>query len=253
MIRRAATAAAVSLTATLGIALAVPAHAATGNNGAAVQHRAMASAKARINAAVVDGVPYYGTCKLVVPTTARVVRDHLAIPVSVTNGCALHPGPLALWYVGSEEDPKDFIFFIDEKGTTWDMYADTPLGKRTWLGDGAIDDDANLYLQNAPQTTVKVGSWAGLQTSRSGNKVTVTPRAVRYATSLDRNIPWAGQKSTIQYRAVGGSSWTNLKSLLNNASGTASYTYTTSATREYRVVYNEATYIWGAVSPTSRR
>lgn len=253
MIRRAATAAAVPIIAALGIALATPAHAATGNNGAAAQHRAFTSPKARIHASVVDGVPYSGTCKLLVPTTARVVRDNLQIPVRVTNGCALHPGPLALWYIGSGEDPQDVIFFAGEKQTTWDLFNDTPLGKRTWKGDGAIDDNANLYLQNAPQTTVKVGSWAGLKTSRSGNKVTVTPRAVRYATSLDRSIPWSGQKSTIQYRAVGGSNWTNLKSLLNNASGTASYTYTTSATREYRAVYNEATYIWGAVSPTSRR
>lgn len=220
------------------------------------EREAVANAKARAHASTrATGAPvsYYGTCKLIVPTTARVVGSYQQIPVSITNGCVLHPEPFAVWYIGNEEDPKDFIFFIDEKRTTWDMFSDTPLGKRTWRAGGAFDAADHEYLQNTPQTTVKVGSWAGVQTTRSGNKVTIKPRSVRYATSLDRNIPWAGQSGMIQYRAAGASSWTDLKSVVNNASGTTSYTYTTSATRDYRVVYNEATYIWGATSPTSRR
>lgn len=254
MMRRLAAVAAVPMIAGLGISLATPAHADTAtDNEKSVHQKTLKRVAAKVHADD-PAIPYYGSCKLLVPSTARVVQDVYEVPVRVTGGCALHPGPTALWYVGRNvENALDGVLFLGEKRSTWDLFNDTPLGTRTWQGYGAIDDNENFYSQNAPRTTVKVGSWAGLQTKRSGNKVTLTSRSVRYATSLDYNIPWAGQGGVIQYRSVGSSIWTNLKLFTTNSAGATSYTYTTSAKRDYRVLYNEAPYIWGATSPTSRR
>ncbi|MDQ2852711.1 hypothetical protein V3G39_01395 [Dermatophilaceae bacterium Sec6.4] len=271
MIRRVAAAAALPMIAGLGIALAAPAHAITDHTTSgsttpghsaqrqAMQHQSLQRAAAKIKAnktsadSPLDG-PFYGSCRLIVPTTARVVQDTFEVPVRVTGGCALHPGPLAIWYTGpSFEDATDGIIFANEKSSTWDLYRETQLGTRTWKAYGAIDEAGNSYSQDTPKTTVKVGSWSGLQTSRSGNKVTLASRTVRYATSLDRNIAWADESGTIQYRANSGSAWTNLKTFKTNSAGATSYSYNTSQTRDYRVVYNENPYIWGSTSPTSRR
>ncbi|MBO1755085.1 hypothetical protein [Allobranchiibius sp. CTAmp26] len=251
MIRRSAITV-VPVVAALGVALAAPAVAAGGHHpvpGAAV--RAMVRTHAK-------SAGPYGSCSLVVPAAVRVVRPGTAVPVRVTGGCAVsaHPSTIAGWYIGPERAPVDYISFDFSNRSSWEVFSFTPLGTRTWLGDVAFDADSENerdYAQNAPRTTVKVGSWAGLSSSRKGNTVTLSTRVVRYSTSRDENIVWAGENGVIQYRAVGGTAWTALKNITSSAKGTASYTYTSSAARDYRVVYGETTYVWGATSPTSRR
>lgn len=243
--------AAIPLSLALGAATAGHADAAARGD----HNRAYHSLQSKIRAMADEpALPTIGTCKLVVPTTARVVQPEYEVPVSVTGGCALHDGPIADWYVGSDQNPSDYILFDNTKRSTWDLVDSTPLGARTWKGDVAFDyDEQYQYTQNSPQTTVKVGSWAGLNTSRSGSKVTLNTRVVRYSTAYQKNIPWAGETGVIQYKPFGGSTWAGLKNVTANSSGNYSYTYTSSAARDYRVVYQEATYIWGATSPTSRR
>ncbi len=237
------------------LAVAAPAQASAGHN----RNRAPAIGNSAKLKAPADGgaSSYYGSCRLLVPSTARVVQGGTEVPVRVTGGCALHPMDFAVWELsGAVQDPEvafDTAFFVGDYRTTWDVGNQSPLGTRTWNGLGAADTNDHEYSQDAPKTTTKVGSWAGLHTKRSGNKITIDSRAVRYATSLDYNIPWAGQGATIQYRTVGSSIWTNLKLATTNSSGAITYSYTTTAKRDYRVRYNEAAYIWGATSPTSRR
>ena len=250
MIRRTAIAVLPVVTA-LGVALAGPALAATGHRPAPD-----ASVHARLQAHPHSAS--YGSCSLVVPTAVRVVRPGTAVPVRLTGGCALHAdsSTVAGWYIGTSDEPVDYISFDNTNRSSWEVYSFTPLGTRTWLGDGAYDSSSDKeggYTQNSPRTTVKVGSWAGLSTTRKGNSVTLDTRVVRYATAYDENIVWAGESGVIQYRAPGATSWTSLKNVRTGSRGTASYTYTSSATRDYRVVYGEAAYVWGATSPTSRR
>ena len=207
-------------------------------------------------AAPAQAAPTYGSCSLVVPSTARVVKGGTQVPVRLTGGCTLNTVDPAVWALSGSPDTEagvDMVYFSKSNRSTWQGWSNSPLGTRTWEGLGATDTNGHKYSQNAPKTTTKVGSWAGLQTKRSGNTITLDSRAVRYATSLNYNIAWAGQGATIQYRTVGSSIWTNLKLATTNSSGAISYSYTTTAKRDYRVVYNEATYIWGATSPTSRR
>ena len=251
MIRRTAVAA-VPIAAALVLALAAPAVAAGGHHpvpGAAVR-AALQTHK--------DTAKPYGTCSLVVPAAVRVVRPGTTVPVRLTGGCALKAdsSTVAGWYIGGQDEPVDYIAFDYSNRSSWEVFSFTPLGTRTWSGDGAFDADSENerdYSQNAPRTTVKVGSWAGLSTSRKGSTVTLTTRVVRYSTDRDENIVWAGENGVIQYRAAGATTWKALKNITTGAKGTASYTYTSSATRDYRVVYGETTYVWGATSPTSRR
>lgn len=260
MIRRTAIAS-VPVIAAVAVALAAPAVAAGGHHqvpGAAVRKvLRVHDSPGQPGEPGQPGKPY-GSCSLVVPATVRVVRPGTTVPVRLTGGCAVeaHPSTVAGWYIGPEQAPVDYLFFDFTNRSSWEVFSFTPLGTRTWQGDGAFDADSEKeldYTQNAPRTTVKVGSWAGLSTSRKGAKVTLNTRVVRYSTDRDQNIVWAGANAVIQYRAVGATSWTGLKNVKTGAKGTASYTYTSSATRDYRVVYGEVAYVWGATSPTSRR
>ena len=253
MIRRLAALGAVPVIAALGVAMTAPAGAATTTRTVHhVSRQAMIRDLARIHPAA-SGTPY-GTCKLVVPTTIRLSNDPNSwVMPSLTGGCALRSGVTASWYAGGD-NASDAAYTV-----LFDLnYSDTGanlgyVGVMTWKGRFAFDDQGHTYTQNAPVTTVKVGSWAGLQTARSGSKVTINTRAVRYATSYGYNIPWASETGVIQYRAKGGTTWTNLKDFTTNSAGATTYSYSASAVRDYRALYTEQPYIWGATTPTSQR
>lgn len=234
--------------ATAGIATAGAAHAAPAPSPVQ-QNLQRAAALIHPAATTTAG----GDCNLMVASTARVVSETRAIPVQMTGSCAASAGSKALWYVGSSlNTSRDGVIFDGATHSDWNLYADTPLGTRTWHGWAAVDVTGKIaYQQNAPQTTVKVGSWAGLQANRSGGTVTIDTRAVRYATSLNRNIALTGTTGVIQYRAPGTTTWTNLVRFTTDSGGAAHYTDKTSAARQYRAVYAEGTYVWGATSPTA--
>lgn len=242
------TSCAISAALALGAVAGAPAHAADAGH-----HRSFTKERASIRAHLSKDAKPYGTCSLVVPSAVRVVRSGTAVPVRLSGGCTLRPDVLAGWYIGDYEDPSDYIFFGEASSGYWQVFAFTPLGVRTWIPDAAVDTDDHLYLQNSPRTTVKVGSWAGAWTSRKGANVTINTQVRRYSTGSDVIFPWASEIGVIQSRPAGGTSWTNLKQVKTNSSGRASYTFTSSTKRDYRVVYNEAAYIWGATSPTVTR
>ena len=177
------------------------------------------------------------------PSTIRLSQAGYFGSISLTGGCALHHRVSAACYAGGDSylnSSLSVLFDHDGGEFSMDMSA---VGIMTWKGWFAFDDQGHTYTQNAPVTTVKVGSWAGLQTARSGSKVTINTRAVRYATSYGYNIPWANETGVIQYRPKGGTTWTNLKDFTTNSAGATTYSYSTSATRDYRAVYTEQPYI----------
>ncbi|MBO1753559.1 hypothetical protein [Allobranchiibius sp. CTAmp26] len=249
MSRRLTAIAAVPLIAAVGVAVAAPAGASPVRQA---NQRTWLRAAAHMQPT--DAVAPSGSCNLVVPTTARIGKFETDIPVKATGDCASKDGLKALWYTGPDlNDSDDGITFEGSPSGTWYLYSFSSLGTRTWNGWVAIDGDNHVYTQSAPKTTVKVVSYAGLNTSRASGKTTLNTRVIRYATSLDENIPYVGETGVIQYRPVGGTTWTGLKNVVANSTGTYSYTYTTSQTREYRVVYKESATIWGSTSPTSTR
>lgn len=248
MIRRCIALAAVPLIAGLGVAAAAPASASTGHRS---DHRSLLSFAAKIKPQA--ATPTSGTCNLVPPATARIGAFITEIPVQVSGDCASQAGLKAIWYTGpSLNYSTDSITVEAPERPAWYLFSDAQLGTRTWNGWVAVDGNNRVYAQNSPTTTVKVVSYAGLHTYRSGGKTTINTRVIRYATSLDKTIPYVGETGVIQYRPVGGSTWVGLKNATSNSQGlySYSYTYTTSQAREYRVAFKESTYIWGSVSPT---
>ena len=226
-VRLCALVAALPLAATVGIASGSAAHAAgSGNQPGTI-----------------------GTCKLVVPRAVRVVQPDQAIPVSVTGGCALRPGPQAEWY--SSRGYGESIVFDNTKRTYWSMNDQAKLGFRTWYGEGAFDPSTgDNYSANKPITDVKVGSWAGLHATKSGSTLTLNVRAVRYATSYHRNIPWAGEVGHVQYKSAAGNTWYVGQQVTIGSDGNATTTVTSDGMTDYRVVFGDQDYIWGATSPT---
>lgn len=249
MSRRLTAIAALPLIAAVGVAVAAPAGASPARNA---HQRTWVQAAAHLRPS--DAVAPSGSCNLVVPATARIGKFETDIPVKTSGDCAAQDALRAIWYTGPDlNDSDDGITFDGSSASTWYLYSFSNLGTQTWKGWVAIDRDNHVYTQNTATTTIKVVSYAGLNTSRAGGKTTLNTRVIRYATSLDENIPYAGETGVIQYRPVGGTTWTGLKNVVANSSGTYSYTYTTSQTREYRVVYKESATIWGSTSPTSTR
>ncbi|MEO8850423.1 MAG: hypothetical protein ABI360_01725 [Allobranchiibius sp.] len=196
-----------------------------------------------------------GSCKLVVPKAVRISQPLYQVPVSVTGGCALHPGPYATWYPNARKSATDQINFNGSKRATWDVYGDaTKLGYRTWYGGGAWNVPYTYsYSQDNPLTDVRVGSWAGLWTSRSGEQITLNARAVRYATSLGRVIPWADQTGYVQYKPTGTNTWLYLRTVTTGSDGNARAIHYDDGTADYRVTFGGSSYIWDATSPTSHR
>lgn len=250
MSRRLTAIAAVPVIAAVGVALAAPAGASPIRHQ---NHRTWLRTAAA-HTRVTDAVAPAGSCNLSVPATARISTFETDIPASISGDCASKDGLKALWYTGPNLNYSDNgIPFEGSSTGTWYLYADSSLGTRTWNGWVAVDGDNNVYTQNAPKTVIKVVSYAGVSTSRAYGKTTVNTQATRYATSLDENIPYSGATGLIQYRTVGGSTWTGLKNVTANSKGAYSYTYTTSQKRDYRVVYNETNNVWGSTSGTSTR
>ncbi len=233
MSRRALALVAAPVVAALGLAVSAPAGAASTHH-----NRKAAAFRAEVRAHILEEPgdpepPTIGTCSLIVPGTARIVQFDTAIPVRVTGGCALRPGPYAEWFLGTDADnATDVTYFENARTAVWDLYAFSLLGTHQWTGEGAYDTDfEHQYTQNAPTTTVKVGSWAGLQVTRSGSKVTLNTRVVRYATSLDENIPWVGETGIMQFRTPGTTTWQGLKNVTADSNGAYAYSYTSSAAR----------------------
>lgn len=127
-----------------------------------------------------------------------------------------------------------------------------PVGMLKFTGTGTSQCDGSDILTNSPTIDVRAKSWGYVAASRSGGKVHLTVRALRYWTSTQANGNWMGASGVIQYRDAGSSTWRSLKNVSTDSAGRDSYVYTTTARRSYRVLFPNATFIWGSVSePTS--
>lgn len=135
------------------------------------------------------------------------------------------------------------------------MIPDTAhLGLWRWLGICGFMGGGGGCQANSPTTDVRLWSWGGVtQTSRSGSKVSITTSSHRYAYSLNRLVPWRDVKGTLQYRNLGSTTWVNLRSVVPDATGHYTFTYTSSAVRDYRLVQAGTPMIWSHISNTARR
>jgi len=151
---------------------------------------------------------------------------------------------------------QEIMLFDHVSSVVWDLYDWQPIGRWQWRPAGAHDSGYNEVYQYGPYyTDVRLASYGRVTATRYGSKVSVTTAAARYWQSGSKIIGWSGARGQIQWRAPGTTTWRGLKEVYSNSGGNYSYTYTTSAVRDYRVVLYDATAntIWGSTSPVVRR
>lgn len=162
------------------------------------------------------------------------------------------------WSTGPQVDMAEWTNGVTQSpnfGPSPMMIPDTSrLGLWTWVGHCNFMGGEGGCRANSPTTDVRLWSWGGVTaTSRSGSKVSITTSSHRYAYSLNRLVPWRDVNGTIQYRNLGSTTWVNLKSVVPDATGHYTFTWTSSAVRDYRLVQAYTPMIWSHVSNIARR
>jgi len=151
---------------------------------------------------------------------------------------------------------EEILLFEHTSSEIWNLYDWQPIGRWQWRPAGAWDSNYTDVYQYGPYyTDIRLASYGRVTATRYGSKVNVRTAAARYWQGGSKFIGWSGARGQIQWRTPGTTTWHGLKEVYSNSSGTYSYTYTTSAVRDYRVVLYNATNntIWGSTSPVVRR
>ncbi|MFM5952190.1 MAG: hypothetical protein ACKOOE_06345 [Micrococcales bacterium] len=193
-----------------------------------------------------------GTCSVNPPSRWTISSPFKTVNISVASDCA--PGTHAAWDAITSKGPVDTLVFDGTRTEPFDMYDDDPLGRWTWRPAGCFSADfSQQCAQNTRTMDVRLGGWSGLTATRSGSRVTVTTSAARYAYSVDKFVPWTNVRGTVQYKAPTASTWTGLKYVYPASNGRYTFTYSTTSTRDYRVVFPDTSVVWGHTSATVRR
>jgi hypothetical protein len=198
--------------------------------------------------------PTAGGCSLSVPSRVAIVSPFRSITVRLMPNCAAAGTISATWDgIHPTQGPQEFLWFDESATEYWDLYDWDALGRWTWRPSGAHDGNYDDVAQNTAYSDIKIGSWAGLTATRSGQRVTLNASVARYATSYDRYIPWAGAAGQLQYRIKGTSTWRALAGVRTNSAGKYTYSRNWGAALEYRVYFPATAYIWNVATPTVYR
>jgi hypothetical protein len=195
-----------------------------------------------------------GSCTLVAPTKLAITTPYKAVTLRLGADCAANSVDYASWDLYHPTQGWNGITIFDGTSTDiWDVYDwDLKPGSRySWRAGNAWDVGSNDVAQNQPYTDIKLGSKASLATSRYSKYVTLKTTTSRYSTSTQGYVRWGSVRGTIQY--YGAKGWTNLRYAYQNTSGYSAYTVYAPTARSYRVVFPNATTVWGSTSNTSRR
>lgn len=189
------------------------------------------------------------------PKRVAVSSPYQAVKLTLGADCAAAGVVDAYWYARhATAGPVTPASFEDgAKSDLADVYDFDPLGRWMWQGSGAFDRNGRPVAQKTAYTDVKVASWSRVKAVRAGAKVTLSVSAARYAHTLDRFVPWVSAAGQLQHKPPGGRKWIPLKSVRTDAAGRYTYSYTTTAVRDYRVYFPATSVIWEVASPTVRK
>jgi hypothetical protein len=196
-----------------------------------------------------------GTCSLYVPSKLTISQPYRAITVTLGPNCAAAGVNDAFWtaYHPSQGPQGAAAFFDGDQSEIVDLYDYASVGVWNWRPGGAYGSMGERVYQYSPYTDVRLGSYTRVAATRTGTKVTLRTSAARYWPGGEKFIGWADARGQIQYRTPGSTTWRGLKEIYSNGIGAYSYTYTTTAARDYRVVLRSTATIWGSTSPIVRR
>ena len=196
-----------------------------------------------------------GTCSAYVPSKISIGQYFRSYRINEGPNCASAGAVYASWSAYHPTQGIQAVLIFDGTRTDyWDVYDfATPVGRWTWRPGGAWDSGYNDVYQYTTYTDVRLASFGRVVPTRIGSKINVKTKAGRYWVGGSKFIGWSGARGQIQWRTPGSSTWHALKDVYSTSTGTYSYTYTTSLTRDYRVVLMAAPTIWGSTSPIVRR
>jgi len=104
---------------------------------------------------------------------------------------------------------------------------------------------------NAPTTVVKLGSKAGISTSRKGSKVTISSKVSHFSST-----GWKAYTHKVvgfQVRAVGSKTWKTIGFGKTSSTGRVSLRHTAAHSAYYRMSVGSTSRYWGSTSGSSRR
>jgi hypothetical protein len=195
-----------------------------------------------------------GTCSLYVQTKFSIGTQLRPTIVTLGPNCQGPPVVSASWALQHPTRGRvQVIKFENGAGWAWFDVTDTlPLGKWTWQPLGAKDPQGGAVFQYTTHSEARLASYGRVVATRIGGKVNVKTTARQYNAYAHAFIGWAA-RGQIQWRTPGSATWHGLKDVYSSSTGAYSYTYTTSASREYRVVLTATSTVWGSTSPVVRR
>jgi hypothetical protein len=196
-----------------------------------------------------------GSCSLYIPSRLAIGHPYRAVTANQGPNCVTAAVVDAAWaaYHPTQGVVNVVIYENRDRSEIVDLYATMPPGRWTWRPGYAYDANDAEVFQYTTYTDVRMASYGRATATRSGSKVNVRTTAMRYWGAGEKFIGWAGARGQIQYRTPGTSTWKGLKEVYSYSNGTYSYTYSTTASREYRVVLRDVPTIWGSTSPAVRR
>jgi hypothetical protein len=196
-----------------------------------------------------------GSCSLYVQSKISIGSPYRSIPVKEGPNCAAAGVVDAYWIAThpTQGEGVEAAFENSARSTTVPIYDFFPLGKWTWRPDGAFKADDTTVYQYTPVTDVRLASYGRVAVTKTGTKVNVKTTAMRYWAGGSKFIGWSSARGQIQYRTPGTTTWKGLKDVYSTSTGTYSYTYATSAVREYRVVLYAVSTIWESTSPVVKK
>jgi hypothetical protein len=196
-----------------------------------------------------------GSCSVYLPSRFTISQPYRAIPVKLGPNCAAAGVVDAAWtaYRPAQTPQEVLIFDSGAQSEIVDLYDHEPLGRWEWRPDYAYDASDNLVPQYTYYTDVRLASYGRVATTRSGKQVTLKTTAMRYWQGGSKFIAWNSARGQLQYRTPGTTAWHALKDVVSTTRGLYSYTYTSSAVRDYRLVLPAVSTIWESTSPVVRR
>jgi len=198
-----------------------------------------------------------GSCSLYVPSKLALTAPERTITVKEGPNCAAAGVVSATWtpHHATAGDGPSVTFANSARSTTFLVEGWYPVGVWTWTPNGAYDAQHVSVYQYSPKTDVRLGSYGRVYPTRSGSKVNVKTLGARYWQEGEKFIGWSYARGQIQYLTPDTTTAHTLKEVYTYSTGTYSYTYSTTAVRDYRVVFYNATNntIWGSTSPVVRK
>lgn len=184
-------------------------------------------------------------CSVVVPTTVRVNAPIEKIPVRLTSLCATLGVVYAAWDI--EHSSHGFTGSLVFDGTstdTWTIFDGDPMGRYLIDPNSARSGDNTEIPQNSPTPLVRRDSHLGISGSRSGSAVTLRTSLGLYSASANGFRPWADKAVAIAYRNCSSCAWHQLRTVTTNSQGLASYRFTATSARDYRVTSGGTSAVW---------